>query len=202
MTAKPVLQRPQPKITEPAPLRWTRQEYWDMASAGLFRGRRVERIRGDVVKMSPQETLHATAVTMAYELLRRAFKKGFVIRVQMPLESGRDSDPEPDVAVVRGDVRTYARAHPTTADLVIEVAQSSLNYDRSTKGSLYAEAGIPEHWIVNLVEGIVEVYRNPGREARGARRFAYSSMERVPPGKTIAPLAAPRCRMRVADLIP
>ncbi len=173
-----------------------------MAAAGLFDGRRVELIRGDVVEMSPQESLHSTAVTLAYEALRKAFRKGFVIRVQMPLAPGKDSNPEPDVAVVRGNVRTYARAHPTTAELVIEVAQSSLNYDRSTKGSLYAEAGIPEYWIVNLVDGIVEVHRNPGREARGARRSAYSSLERVRTGKTISPLAASRSRVRVADLIP
>jgi len=201
IAANPTLQRAPTNPAGPTRLRWTRKEYYEVAAAGLFDGRRVELIRGEIVEMSPQRSPHAGAIAMADELLRRVFKKGFVIRVQMPLEIGKDSDPEPDLAVVRGTAREQARAHPSTAELVIEVAESSLDYDRTTKGSLYAEARIPEYWIVNLIDGVVEVYRNPIREARGVR-FSYSSMERVPIGKTIVPLAAPRARVKVRDLIP
>ncbi len=190
------------KTLEPRALRWSRDDYYRMAAASLFDGRRVELIQGEVVEMSPQDSLHSAAVAMADEVLRLAFKRGFVIRVQMPLVLGINSDPEPDIAVVRGNARDQARAHPTTAALVVELARTSLEYDRDTKGRLYAEAGVPEYWIVNLIEGVVEVHRGPRRETRGARRYAYSSVERVPPGKTVAPLAAPRARLKVVDLIP
>ncbi len=190
------------KTLEPRALRFTRDDYYRMAAAGVLDGHRVELMRGEVVEMSPQDPLHAGAVTMAYEALRRAFKKGFAIRMQMPLVLGRDSVPEPDVAVVRGTARDQSRGHPKSAVLVLEVSLTSLDYDRATKGRLYAEAGIAEYWIVNLADGVVEVYRNPRREEGRARRFGYSSMDRVSPGRSIAPLAAPRARVKAEDLVP
>ena len=110
------------ELAQPRTVRWTRDEYYKMVETGLFNGRRVELIRGDIFEMTPQESLHATGVSLVDYALRPLFDEGFVIRIQLPLSLGRDSDPEPDVAVVTGTPRDYVEAHPMSADLVVEVA--------------------------------------------------------------------------------
>ncbi len=142
---------------------WTREEYYRMAQMGLFQGKRVELIEGRVIVTSPVGSLHAAAATLAARAVKKSFGEGYFVRWQMPLALGERSEPEPDVAVIAGDVRDYVHDHPTTAALIIEVADTSLAYayDRTTKGSLYARAGIPEYWIVNLVDRQLDVYRDP-----------------------------------------
>ena len=183
------------KTAEPRAIRCTREDYYRMAEAGLFEGRRVELIRGEVIEKTPQKSRHPTGVTLAYTSRTKAFGDGYVVRIQMPLVLGRDSDPEPDVAVVAGTTRDYADAHPQTAALVVEVAESSLEYDRTTKGPLYAESRIPEYWIVNLVDGQLEVYRKPEGSAYRERRVLGVS-------ESVEPLAAVGVELRVADLLP
>ena len=108
-----------------------------MVEAGVLApGERAELIDGEVLAMTPQGSLHATAVVLVEEALRAAFAAGYVIRVQMPLALDPSSEPEPDVAVVRGSPRDYRDAHPTSALLVVEVANATLGYDRDQKGSL------------------------------------------------------------------
>src|SRR2546427_3694659 len=114
--------------------RWTRQEYDRMVEAGVLApGERAELIDGEVLAMTPQGSLHATAVVLVEEALRAAFATGYVIRAQMPL--ALDPSSEPDVAVVRGSPRDYRGAHPTSALLVVEGAEATLGYDRDPKGS-------------------------------------------------------------------
>ncbi|MBI3923564.1 MAG: Uma2 family endonuclease, partial [Armatimonadetes bacterium] len=131
---------------------WTRDEYYKMAGVGLFDGKHVELIEGKVLEMSPMGSFHANAVTVMSRVLERAFQQGYFLRIQMPLDFGGITEPEPDVAVIAGDPLGHWNAHPTHAVLVVEVAETSMEYDRTEKSSLYARAGIPEYWINNLPE--------------------------------------------------
>jgi Uma2 family endonuclease len=181
---------------------WTRDEYYQMAHMGLFRGKRVELIEGQVIVMSPMGSLHATAVTLAARAVEKSFGAGHFVRWQMPLTLGERSEPEPDGAVIAGDVRDYMHDHPTTAALIIEVADTSLAYDRTTKGSLYARAGISEYWIVNLVDRQVEVYRDPRPDLAAEYGVAYAWQTVVHGKETITPLSQPSGALRAADLLP
>jgi len=175
---------------------WTREEYERMAEAGCFgAGERVELIEGVVYDMSPQSAFHASSVTGVEEALRRVFSQGYFLRVQMPLSLADDSAPEPDVAVLAGSRRDYRTAHPTTAALVVEVADASLAHDRSRKAPLYARAGIPECWIVDISRGTLEVYRQPSPEG-------YRSRVVLGAGDTVSPLDRPEVSVAVADLLP
>jgi Uma2 family endonuclease len=177
--------------------RWTREEYERIAEAGFFPpDQRVELIEGVVYDMTPQSSLHATGVRLIEEALRSAFGRGFDCRVQMPLVLDPDSEPEPDLAVVRGTPRDFRDAHPTTAVLVVEVADTSLGHDRRRKAPAYARHGIPELWIVDLRAGGVEVHREPSEGA-------YRSVARLGREGSIRPLAAPTGpAIPLADLLP
>jgi Uma2 family endonuclease len=167
--------------------RWTRREYERLAARGFFPpGKRVELIEGVIYDMSPQNSLHATAVRLANEALRVAFPPtaGFEIRSQLPLALSEDSEPEPDLAVVHGSIRDFRDDHPTTALLVVEVADSSLLHDRKRKLPLYARSGIPEAWLLNLVRRELEIYRDP---VDGA----YQTRIVLRVGDTVSPLGCP-----------
>ena len=189
-------------IAEPHIVRWTRADYYQMADAGLFDGRRVEMIRGDIVEMSPQQSRHAVSVSLAEDVMRTLFGPGSYVRCQLPLALSEDSEPEPDVAVVTGDPRDYSDAHPSTAMLVVEVADASLAYDRTQKASLYAAASIPEYWIVNLVDQQVEVHRNPEPAPEADGLFHYAEVRTARPAESLSPIAAPEGSLPVADLLP
>ncbi len=176
--------------------RWSRDEYESMIAQGLFApGERLELIDGEILKMTPQGSLHATAVRLAEDALRALFSRGFDVRAQLPLALGISSEPEPDIAVVKGKPRDYRDAHPSAAVLIVEIADTTLEYDRSRKESIYARAGVQDYWIVNLVETCVEVYRDPGKEG-------YRAMIRFAPGATISPLSIREGSLSVADLLP
>lgn len=182
-------------VVEPRAVRWTREEYHRIAASGVFDGRRVELIRGEVIEMTPQDSLHATGVTAAVRVLQRVFDAGFVVRPQLPLGLGTDTEPEPDVAVVEGDLLDFVESHPSEAVLLLEVSVSSLEHDRTTKRTLYAESGIPEYWLVNLVERQLEVYRAPvGKD--------YTDCSVLGRADSVAPLARPERLIAVSDLIP
>ncbi len=176
--------------------RWTREEYERMAAAGCFGpSQRVELIEGVVYDMPPQSPFHASAVTGAYETLRPVFSTGYTLRVQMPLTLDEISAPEPDVAVVVGSRHDYQITHPRTAVLVVEIADASLPHDRNRKALLYARAGIPEYWIVDLARRGLEVYREPSAEG-------YSSRTVLRAGATVSPLARLEAKIAVTSLLP
>jgi Uma2 family endonuclease len=161
--------------------RWTREEYERMAAAGCFGPvQRVELIEGIVYDMPPQSPYHASSVTGVQETLRPVFSSGYTLRVQMPLTLDELSAPEPDVAVVAGSRHDYLTAHPRTAVLVVEVADASLAHDRNRKALLYARAGIPEYWLVDLTRRALEVYREPSTEG-------YRSRAVLGVGATVSP---------------
>ncbi len=175
---------------------WSRAEYEQMIDAGILGSEdHVELIEGEIVEMSPEKSRHAVATELVAEALRAAFPKGHAIRVQHPLSLPDDSEPEPDVAVVRGSQRDYREGHPRTAVLVVEVSDSSLAYDRGRKSKIYAKAGIPEYWVVDLAKRRVHVHRKP-------TSGKYGRAVVVTPSGSITPLAAPGQPVRVADLLP
>lgn len=152
--------------------------------------------------MSPQNSPHYTAIRLTEEALRTAFGASYDIRVQGPLDVSLSSQPEPDLAVVRGTARDYASAHPSTALLVVEVAESSLAFDRGEKASLYASAGIPEYWIVNLSDRRLEIYRDPIPLAGQPYGYGYRSCTHYLAADTVSPLAAAQGAIKVTDLLP
>ncbi len=120
----------------------------------------------------------------------------------LPLALGEHSEPEPDVAVVAGEPEDYIAAHPSTAALVVEVADASLPLDRRFKATIYARAGLREYWIVNLVDRVLEVHREPRVATDAADDWSYRSVDLLRPPLHVTPLAAPGVRILVADLLP
>ncbi|HEX4959948.1 MAG TPA: Uma2 family endonuclease [Thermoanaerobaculia bacterium] len=178
--------------------RWNRQEYERLAARGFFPpGKRVELIEGVIYDMPPQNSFHATGYQLAYEALRIAFPPGlgYAIRAQLPLALSEDSEPEPDLAVVHGSIRDFRDSHPTTALLVVEIADSSLLHDRKRKIPLYARSGIPEAWLLNLPRRALEVFRDP---ADGA----YQTRISLRAGNSVSPLGRPEADIAVSDLLP
>jgi Uma2 family endonuclease len=145
--------------------RFTRAEYYRMAEVGILGRRdRVELIRGEIVEMSPIGPRHSAFVDNLNRLLVRRLPDDVIVRVQGPVALADDTEPEPDLTVLRRRAVPYKDREAWAEDalLVIEVAESSLAYDRSTKLRLYAEAGIPEYWVVDCTAETVEVHRGPG----------------------------------------
>jgi Uma2 family endonuclease len=182
---------------------WTRVEYEQLVECGFFKpGERIELIGGQMVVAEPQNSPHATAVGLAEDALRAVFGHGWVVRGQAPIALDDESEPEPDVAVVPGTRRDYREGHPRRPALVVEIAESSLAADRAIKGSLYARAGVPDYWIVNLPDRLVEVHRDPGPDAAARYGWAYQRVESHGPGAIVSPLALPGAGVAVADLLP
>jgi Uma2 family endonuclease len=190
------------QVEAPRVLRWTRDEYYRMAELGFFSGRRVELIKGEVIEMSPQDSLHASAIVLLDNAVRTIFGRGFVVRTQLPLSLGLDSDPEPDIVILKGGPRDHVRSHPDSAVLIIEAAGSSLEHDRTRKLSLYAQAGIQDYWIANLVDGNLEVYRKPREAPEEPFGFGYGEKTVLLPTQSVSPLALPGAGILVSDLLP
>lgn len=172
------------------PLR--RVEYEVLVNQGALDDARVELLLGSLVEVTPQGPLHADIVRRLTERFASRLPATVQLRIQSPLAVSEDSEPEPDVAIV--PAADYTAAHPQEAVLVIEVAHTSVHKDRGIKAALYATAGIPEFWLVNLADRVVEVHRQPvaGR---------YDVIERVAVGRTLAPFAFPDIQFRSDDLV-
>jgi Uma2 family endonuclease len=183
--------------------RWKRVEYERLIETGFFQpGDPIELIGGQLIVAEPQGSNHFTAIQAVEEALRAAFGAGWQVRGQGPVALDEESEPEPDVAVVPGSFRDYAAAHPSRPVLVVEVSESSLALDRHHKGGLYARAGLDDYWIVNLVDPVLEVYRDPVGDAAASFGWRYQSVEVLERGAFVSPLALPGARIRVADLFP
>jgi len=182
--------------------RWKRVEYERLVDLGVFEGDPVELIGGQLIVAEPKGSPHATAVGMANDALRAVLPPGWIVRVQDPLALDDESAPEPDIALVRGSRADYRHAHPARPALAIEVAQSSLSFDRQHKGSLYARAGVPDYWIVNLVDGVLEVYRDAAPDASAPYGWRYRSLQTLSPPALVAPLVLPSSPIPVAALLP
>jgi Uma2 family endonuclease len=182
-----------PAPAGPRPLRWTCAEFHRFGDLGVFEGRRAMLIDGVILEEGPLNPPHAITLELVEEALRTAFGAGWRFRSQSPLVLGQDLDPEPDFAVMAGTPRGSS-GHPTTADLVVEVADSSLDFDTNEKRLLYARAGIREYWVVDSNGRRLLVYRDP-------QAGDYATRQALGPADTVAPSAAPAGAMRVADLL-
>lgn len=181
---------------------WKRVEYDRLVDAGFFQpGDKVELIGGQLMVAEPQGSRHAATVSLVADALRAAFGSGWYVMVQLPVALDDESEPEPDVAVVRGAAREYWDAHPSRPVLVVEVADSSVILDRKYKASLYARAGVPDCWIVSVEEGIVEVYRQPVPSPDAPYGWRYAEIQRLGRGASVAPVASPSASIPVADLL-
>jgi Uma2 family endonuclease len=171
-------------------------EYHRMIDAGtLGEDDHVQLIGGAVVAMTPQGPAHALVIQNLTRLVAQGLATELALRPQLPLTLPDDSEPEPDLAVVRLEDARSREHHPRTAVLIVEVAGDSLRLDRQTKAALYARAGIPEYWIVNLAETTVEVHRDPDPETGAYRaRVIVSSQD------TLAATSVPGLRIAVADV--
>src|SRR5262245_8479191 len=162
-------------VTEPRPLRWTAEEYYQLCGAEWFQGRRVQLIDGEIIEMPSMKNLHALGISFTEDALRLAFGPSYWVRVQMSLDLSPASVVDPDLAVIAGSARSHVGSNnPTSALLVVEVADTTLYFDRNTKADLYAGAGITDYWIVNVRDNQLEVYRDPRPDptARSGHRYA------------------------------
>jgi len=182
--------------------RWQRAEYERLVGLGVFRGEPLELIGGELVVAEPQGAYHAAAITRVDYALRAVLPPGWLVRLQAPVSLDDESEPEPDLVVVPGRPGDYGESHPVRVALAVEVAESSLAFDRKRKGSLYARAGIADYWIVNLVDRVLEVCRLPRPDAAAAYGWRYRSIARLAPGAVVVPLAVTSARIAVADLLP
>ena len=189
-----------PPVGGPRPWRCTRAQYAQLGAAGFFTEKRYQLIRGEIIDMGKEGPRHFTMVGVAVEVFRAAFGAGFYIRQAGPI-GFEDSEPEPDVAVVPGSIRDYIADHPATALLAVEVAETSLAYDTTTKAELYATAGIPEYWVVDLEGRRLLVYRDPAPLAAVLDASAYGTQLVYTAGDAVTPLHAAHA-VNVGDLLP
>jgi len=182
---------------------WTVEEFERLAEMGFFApDEKLELIEGEIVAKMTQNPPHAIAVRLMDIALHRAFGQGFDIRCQLPLTLESGNRPEPDLAVVEGAPRDFLQSHPTSAVLVVEISDATLIQDREVKSGIYARAGIAEYWIVNLVERVVEVRREPQVDETQPLGFGYKRLARLSESETLAPLSEPQNAIAVADLLP
>ena len=177
--------------------RFTVEDYHRMGEAGILSAdHRVELIDGEIVVMTPIGSPHAGEVNRLNRLFVVRLGDRAVVTVQNPVVFPPDSEPQPDLAILRPRPDFYGRLHPRPEDvlLIIEVGDTSLGYDRTVKAPLYARAGIPELWIIDLEGECVEVYRQP---AAGA----YQQVQRFPRGQSVAPQAFPDLRLAVDGIL-
>ena len=196
VTPPPVAQLP------PQPFRWTLGEYYDLDRIGFFHERRTMLLDGVIYVMPNPNPPHSTALTLVDAWSRTAFGPGNVVRVQMPFDILSDTEPNPDLAVVAGSPRDFAVANPTTARLIVEVADSSLFLDTTTKAEKYATAGVPEYWVIDLEHRLLLVFRDPVPLPQGLGATAYRTHRTLTETDSVSPLAAPGTTIRVADLLP
>ena len=168
-----------------------RREYEQLVANGTFESERVELLEGLIVHTSPHGPLHAGTLDLLLDQFR-PLAENARLRVQSAFAASDGSEPEPDLAVVpRGDYRTE---HPNQAYLIVEVADSSLERDRTLKARVYCQSGVPEYWVVNLVDSKIVIFRSPGNGG-------YESVSTHRAGETISPIQFPELRVAVSDIL-
>lgn len=177
--------------------RFTRADYYRLVGAGVLgEDDRVELIEGEILEMSPIGPRHTGCVKRVNALLGEMLRGRAIISVQDPVQLNEYSEAEPDLALLELRADYYAAGHPTpeTVRLVVEIADSSLDYDQHIKAPLYARNHVQEYWLVNLVQNHLVVYRDP-------REGSYATVRVSRRGETVSPLAFPDLQIAVADIL-
>lgn len=204
----PTPSTPVPPTAQRAPERrkWTVDEFERAIDAGVFGPEeRLELIDGEIIRKVTQNPPHSTSLMKTARAMTPVFGDRHVVRQQLPLNfgPGEGNRPEPDIAIVEGTIEDYAAHHPQTAVLVIEISDTTLLYDRTAKAGAYARASIPELWILNLNDRVLEVYRQPAPMS-DAEPFGhhYRSITRHTEEEEVTSLVVPLSPVRIADLLP
>ena len=176
----------------PSPIHWNCKEFNRPGDLGLFEGRGAMLIHGVILIEGAMSPAHASSLELIRENIRGAFDSEWRMRIRSPLILGDDLDPEPDIAVVAGPLPGQ-KEHPVTAELIIEVADSSLGFDCNEKRLLYARTGIREYWVVDINGRRLLVFRDP---VSGD----YSTKKTFGPNDAVTPLAAARA-VKVAEML-
>lgn len=179
------------------PYRFTVEDYERMGRAGVFHeDDRVELIEGQIVEMTPIGPPHAGTVNALNRIFSRAVGDDGIVSVQNPTILSDITEPQPDLLVLRPRDDLYRTTHPRPDDvlLLVEVADSSIAYDRSVKAPLYARAGIAEYWLVDLRSRVLEVHREPTPEG-------YVQVLEMAPGTSVAPVAFPDVGIDVGEIL-
>jgi Uma2 family endonuclease len=177
---------------------WTVNEYHQLIEKGVFHPEeRVELIAGQIIQMSAKGTAHTAALGRTDRLLQNQLRDRAWIRIQDPIQLNDNSEPEPDVSVVRFDPLDYSTHHPRAAEvyLIIEVADTSLTYDTQVKAQLYADSGIADYWVLDVSDRRLIVFREPNLQG-------YRSQVILEERQAIAPLAFPDLVISVIDILP
>ncbi|MBX9626400.1 MAG: Uma2 family endonuclease [Gemmataceae bacterium] len=198
--ATAALPLPPPPVL-PGPPRWTVDLFHRVKGSGVWEGRKILLIDGELVEMPAPKPPHDIALSLADYLFKALFGPGHVVRIQMGLVLNINTDPIPDLAVVPGDPRSMV-ATPATAVLVLEVSDTTFAFDANEKAGLYAAAGIADYWVVDVTGRRVLVYRSPAPDPKGKYGAGYSSVTVLSPGQGLAPLAAPHAPVAADDLLP
>ncbi len=169
----------------------SRREYDRMVELGMFEDERVELLCGMLVAMSPQDGPHATVCAWLAQRITLALGMTYEVRPQLPFAADDWSEPEPDLAIATRD--RSIREHPQQALLLVEVSETSLRKDRGVKLRVYAAAGVPESWIVDLTTMTVEVYTQPTSKG-------YANVEKLRDGDVLRPTHLPGVELAVAEI--
>ena len=185
---------PAPTITK---RRFSVKEYYLMADAGILSPRdRVELIDGEIVQMAAMGSYHAGCVLYLSTAFSQMLGQRAFVNVQNPVRLSEHSEPEPDIALLKPRADFYTESHPRPDEvmLIVEVSHSTVEYDRDVKTPLYAEAGIPELWLVNLDEDFIDGLSDPD----GA---GYRTLRRYVRGERIAPSLLPDAALEVSEIL-
>jgi Uma2 family endonuclease len=185
------------------PKRFTVKEYHRLVELGFLQeDDHIELIRGELIQMAAKGTAHETCIRRLLRQLPLLLNNRATLQCQAPITLSFDGEPEPDFAIVHNRADDYANEHPTPEDtlLVIEVSDSSLEYDREVKLPLYAEAKIPSYWLFNLPDQYLETYSEPDQTSAG--RFDYLTRRIVPPDGAIALPPFPDAVLQLALVFP
>ncbi|MGH2572180.1 MAG: Uma2 family endonuclease [Actinomycetota bacterium] len=179
------------------PYRFTVEDYHRMGEAGILgTDDRVELIEGQIVEMPPIDSLHAGTVNYLTTVFVRGLGDRAIVSTQHPVRLSDISEPQPDLALLRPRSDFYRGSHPRPEDvlLLVEVADTSVEFDRSVKLPLCARVGIPDYWLVDLQRGVLEVYRSP-QENR------YVEVQELAAGARVAPASLPDAELDVGEIL-
>lgn len=182
---------------QPARKLFTTAEYHQMIEAGVIKeDDRVELFNGEIIEMSPIGPRHASHVDRLNEILTAKFRKFAIVRVQSPITLGDYSEPQPDLTLLKRRADFYASGHPTPADvlIVIEVSDSTVEKDHRAKIPAYAQAGIPEAWLIDLVEDRIEVHSNPYNNV-------YQEVRIIQRGQKVISNTLPQLKLKADEVL-